>query len=179
MNLSLTDIPNHPGYKVTKDGEVWSDISHRWLSPWLQDGYYRVGFGRSKHYAVHRLVLETFIGPCPDGMEGCHNDGVRTNNHVDNLRWDSRSENAKDKVRHGTAANLFDRGERHPQSKLTAQNVRTIVYLYRTGEFKQKEIGNIYGVEQQTISGIVNKKIWRHLWNANDSRSIQVAGYAE
>ena len=53
---------------------------------------------------VHRLVLEAFVGPCPDGMEGCHNDGVPTRNHLGNLRWDTQSENMYDRVRHGVHA---------------------------------------------------------------------------
>lgn len=50
---------------------------------------------------VYRLVLAAFVGPCPDGMEGCHNDGDKTNNTPANLRWDTRSENIRDTVRHG------------------------------------------------------------------------------
>ena len=49
---------------------------------------------------VHRLVLEAFVGPAPDGMEACHNDGDPTNNRLDNLRWDTRSANNTDAVRH-------------------------------------------------------------------------------
>ena len=58
-----------------------------------------------KHHYVHRLVLAAFVGPCPAGMNGCHNDGVPENNHVSNLRWDTQSENARDRVRHGNDPN--------------------------------------------------------------------------
>lgn len=51
---------------------------------------------------VHRLVLEAFVGPCPEGMEGCHIDGDGTNNRLDNLRWDTHVGNVKDSIRHGT-----------------------------------------------------------------------------
>lgn len=51
---------------------------------------------------VHRLVLDAFVGPRPDGMEVCHNDGDPSNNRLDNLRYASRSENRLDSVRHGT-----------------------------------------------------------------------------
>ena len=50
---------------------------------------------------VHRLVLEAFVGPCPEGMEGCHRDDNPTNNHIENLRWDTHSENTLDRVRNG------------------------------------------------------------------------------
>ena len=51
---------------------------------------------------VHRLVLMTFVGPCPEGMEGCHNNGDASDNRLENLRWDTPSENMYDKGRHGT-----------------------------------------------------------------------------
>jgi hypothetical protein len=51
---------------------------------------------------VHRLVLEAFVGPCPEGMVGCHNDGDPLNNRLDNLRWDTPSNNERDKWVHGT-----------------------------------------------------------------------------
>lgn len=53
------------------------------------------------HVLVHRLVLTTFVGPCPEGMECCHNNGVHGDNRLQNLRWDTHSENQKDLVRSG------------------------------------------------------------------------------
>lgn len=55
-----------------------------------------------QHYQVHWLVLEAFVGPRPAGMFGCHWDDDPSNNHLDNLRWATRSENVKDSVRNGT-----------------------------------------------------------------------------
>lgn len=49
---------------------------------------------------IHRLVLEAFVGPCPEGMEACHGMNGFLDNSVSNLRWDTRSENMKDKKRH-------------------------------------------------------------------------------
>jgi hypothetical protein len=51
---------------------------------------------------VHQLVLEAFVGPRPRGMESCHNNGNQTDNRLVNLRWDTKSENNLDRVRHGT-----------------------------------------------------------------------------
>ena len=59
-----------------------------------------------RHFGVHRLVLAAFVGPCPEGMEACHNDGDPSNNQVSNLRWDTRSANMLDKVRHGNHWNV-------------------------------------------------------------------------
>lgn len=65
--------------------------------------------GTAKQMYVHRLVLEAFVGPCPDGMEGLHWDDDQKNNHVSNLRWGTRSDNLRDSVRNG----------RHNHSKKT------------------------------------------------------------
>ena len=58
--------------------------------------------GKHKTKTVHRLVLEAFVGPRPEGMEGCHNDGNTQNNKLENLRWDTRKNNHADSVKHGT-----------------------------------------------------------------------------
>lgn len=52
--------------------------------------------------SVHRIVLEAWVGPCPAGLEGCHNDGDYTNNVLSNIRWDTRENNQLDKREHGT-----------------------------------------------------------------------------
>lgn len=90
--------------RLRKDGTV-----HRVLRPSLTVfGYRRVSLyigGVATEIKVHRIVLEAWVGPCPPGYEGCHNDGDRNNNHISNLRWDSRRNNALDAVRHGTHGN--------------------------------------------------------------------------
>lgn len=57
--------------------------------------------GRERVVTVHTLVLEAFAGPRPPHADACHADGDPTNNHLENLRWDTQSANGKDRVRHG------------------------------------------------------------------------------
>lgn len=105
-------------YEVSNTGHVRSldrknsigkVVSGRVLTPdTTRAGHKRVKLCREAkedRFWVHRLVLETFRGPRPDGMEGCHNDGNPANNHIDNLRWDTKSSNALDRRRHGKDAN--------------------------------------------------------------------------
>jgi hypothetical protein len=49
---------------------------------------------------VHRLVAIAFLGNYPE-LEVCHADGDPTNNHLDNLRWDTHQANMRDMVMHG------------------------------------------------------------------------------
>lgn len=58
--------------------------------------------GERRNEYVHRLVLESFVGPCPDGMQACHNNGNPSDSRLENLRWDSPSSNMLDKQVHGT-----------------------------------------------------------------------------
>lgn len=71
-----------------------------------KNGYYEIALSSPgagyRYRLIHRLVLEAFIGPCPRGWEGCHNDGDPAHNHLTNLRWDTFSNNKLDMVRHGT-----------------------------------------------------------------------------
>lgn len=61
--------------------------------------------GKGLTVMVHRLVAETFLGPCPEGLWVCHRDGDCLNNQVSNLYYGSPSDNAKDRVAHGNHFN--------------------------------------------------------------------------
>lgn len=91
-------------------------------------------------HKVHRLVLAAFVGP-GEGIDGCHNNGNGLDNRLENLRWDTRSGNEKDKLRHGT----HNRGERHPNLALTAGAVQQIVAMRNAG-MGNKEICSRTGV---------------------------------
>jgi hypothetical protein len=100
-------------YEVSDQGRVRSRAKSaeermRSLSANSQ-GYHTVdlwnGDGTSATKRVHRLVLEAFVGPAPAGHEACHGNGDRTDNRLENLRWDVRTENMRDVVRHGHNVN--------------------------------------------------------------------------
>lgn len=55
-----------------------------------------------KQVKVHRLVLEAFVGSCPDGMDGSHQNGKRNDNLITNLLWETPKENNDRKKQHGT-----------------------------------------------------------------------------
>lgn len=71
--------------------------------PWVaSSGHLYVElYSPRRRAAVHRLVLEAFVGPPEDGEECCHNNGEPQDNRLVNLRWDSRSANIFDMVDHG------------------------------------------------------------------------------
>lgn len=54
-----------------------------------------------RNVLLHRMVLEAFVGPCPEGMECLHENDNPQDNRLVNLRWGTRSENQADRVRNG------------------------------------------------------------------------------
>lgn len=57
---------------------------------------------RKRKWRVHHLVLLAFVGPMPEGMEVCHNNGNPADNRLENLRYDTHSSNLLDRNDHGT-----------------------------------------------------------------------------
>lgn len=69
-----------------------------------KNGYLKVTLakpGTKEQRFVHALILETFVGPRPAGLEARHLDDSRSNNTIANLRWGTRSENNYDRVANG------------------------------------------------------------------------------
>ena len=107
----IYEVSNHGRVRsvdrtVTRsDGQVHRYKGNILRTPLNQRGYQVVNLciqGKSKVHSVHSLVAEAFIGTRSECMEVCHNDGIKTNNRVDNLRYGTSSENMLDNVRHGT-----------------------------------------------------------------------------
>ena len=150
----FSKIPNTIGYWINKNGEIWSGYKQGLMKPQVKkDGYLWIDIRRPKRRKgfIHRLVLETFIGPCPDNMECRHLDGNSKNNNLENLRWDTRIKNSQDRILHGRA-----------KKKLTKEKVKRIFYLRNVKLFTHQKIADIFGVYRQTITDILNRKYWRH-----------------
>lgn len=162
------EILGFEGYAIDTDGNVWSRKNGRWG---LREKYKKLKPGtinpgghlvvvlhkNNKAYTkyVHRLILETFISPCPEGKESCHNDGDPKNNNLQNLRWDTPSGNRKDQFKHGTSV----KGETHGNAKLNELQVRIIRRYLGTNTFLAK----VFNVRKQTISDIRTGRRWKHL----------------
>lgn len=78
-------------YEVSNLGRVRNAASGHVLRPGLNRGYAHVSLsleGKGKTVYIHRLVLLTFLGPAHhEGSQACHNNGVRSDNRLTNLRW--------------------------------------------------------------------------------------------
>lgn len=182
FTVEYRDIPGHPGYRAGSDGTIWSCWKKRGVAGKLnagsvsyqseqwsvrkpivnRHGQLRVslkavvnGVPTTRGRFVSRLVLLAFVGPCPHGMEACHEDGNALDCRISNLRWDTHSNNIADKKRHGT----HQEGVRHPLHKLTDEDVVKIRQDNRT----LREIAAEYRVTEQNVWCIQKRKTWKHV----------------
>ncbi len=113
--------------------------------------------------SVHVLVLETFVGPRPPGMEACHfPDRSHRNNKLDNLRWDTVQANRDDMVFHGTRGIVGDtKGELNGRALLTADMVLEIRRRYAAGGCSHLSLARAYKVCESTVCKVINGDTWR------------------
>jgi hypothetical protein len=56
---------------------------------------------------MHVVVMLTFVGPCPEGMEIRHLNGISTDCRLDNLAYGTPTQNMTDNVTHGKHHNAI------------------------------------------------------------------------
>jgi hypothetical protein len=169
----LREVPALPGIFAGRDGSIWDCRSEqpKIINPWPHDGYMRVSLyvaKRKVNRSVHRLVLEAFVGPCPPGMECCHENGVRSDNRLGNIRWGTHLSNVADSVRHGTfafarwtgARGMAFHGERNGRAKLSKDDALAIRRLYAAKAGSMLTLGRQFGVSAQVVCDIVHHRMW-------------------
>jgi len=168
------DVPGFPGYRVGDDGSAWSCRKHprnrkgRWIqmTPHFDKGYpliYVYRDGRRYSRKIHTLVLNTFVGPCPIGMQCRHLNGQPADSRLTNLRWGTPKENMADAVSHGTL--IGRRGRLNPWAKLTDIEILKIKHLWMTKGFTTRRIAGMFGVSRTTILEILQGRSWIHVEN--------------
>lgn len=106
---------------------------------------------------VHYFVAKAFIGPVPEGMEICHNNGDRLDPSAWGLRYDSRLANQADRIKHGTD----QIGIRNPSNKYTEEQVKEVKKLLLT--HSQSETSRITGIHNSTVGAIKQGVQWKHI----------------
>jgi hypothetical protein len=125
------------------------------------NGYLFIGLYSDGHrslISIHKLVMDAFVGPVPDGMERCHNDGNAQNNRLSNLRYDTSIGNHADRMEHGT----LPFGSRISWAKLDEEAVILIRSACANGQ-KQKDLAKQFGVHPSIISAAVTRRKWAHV----------------
>jgi hypothetical protein len=163
-------IPDHPMYEVSHRGEVrtWKKLKGRGRGKGvtvvraeaptiLTKQYNRYSYVKidGSPELVHRLVLEAFEGPCPEGQYARHLNGDPHDNRWRNLAWGTPTENQADKRVHKTQP----LGSQVHNAKLTEAKVRMILRSRRP----RRELAERYGVSVACIDAIFSRRNWKHV----------------
>lgn len=126
-------------------------------------GYYDIRVWASgelkKNFSVHRLVAIAFISNPDDKKEVNHKNGIRTDNHADNLEWVTPSENVKHAFRMGLRSVT---GTQNPCAKLSNSQVLEIRAKLLKG-FTIASVAREYGRGETTIRHIRDGQTWSHV----------------
>lgn len=160
LNEIYKQIPNFEDYQVSNYGNIRSCKKNK--SVWVNLKLRKNNLGRmyvilskektKKNIQVAHLVLQTFVGPRPDGMECCHNNSKQDDNRLENLRWDTRSNNRIDSIKAGN----------HNKMRLNENDVRHIIHRHNLGE-NPVDIAKSYNLHRNNIYNILNRKTWKHI----------------
>lgn len=93
-------------YSACEDGNIFSRFSNRLLTTQKNsNGYLAVvlctGDGYKRTIMVHRLIAIAFIPNTENKPEVNHINGIKYDNRVVNLEWNTKSENIKHAIRTG------------------------------------------------------------------------------
>ena len=123
--------------------------------------------GRARTIKVHRLVAEAWIENPQGKPQVNHKDGIKSNNHIDNLEWVTKRENIQHAFDNGlmkwngtVPPNL--KGSANPTSKLTEEQVREIRSKFKPRIYTREMLGKEYGVSPLTIKDIIHRT-WKHV----------------
>lgn len=169
----LRSIKGFPGYRIDSDGNVYicpkkgfvrqdSFLLPKWrLKKTVKNkrGYLYVSLrkeGKLYNFRLARLMLSSFVGPCPKNMEACHNNGVKSDNRLLNLRWDSHRNNLEDRKKHGT----WQEGETHPRATLTERQVYSLKKQAKDG-VNMNFLALLFKTSRGTVENIKYGRTWK------------------
>ena len=148
-------------YLVGVDGTVWNRWGREIKQSLNHKGYPHVSLrvnGKPHTKTVHRIVAELYL-PNPNSLTDVdHIDGVKTNNHVSNLRWLSHGDNIKHSYNLG---NRSARGEGNARCVISEEEATQICSLLQGGKTaaQLRDVGYPY----QIVRAIKRRQTWKHV----------------
>ncbi|ATN93431.1 HNH endonuclease family protein [Pseudoalteromonas phage J2-1_QLiu-2017] len=153
------EIRNWNGYSVREDGYIVSPKGNVISGCKNGRGYLitTVRYGDVKMTkGIHAIVCEAFHGPRPsDSHEAAHIDGNSYNNHKDNLKWMTRTQNRLQMYADGRSAV----GANNANSKYPLETIRGICEMLAEG-VRNKDIVEKFKVPKRLVSVIKTRKQW-------------------
>ncbi len=134
-----------------------------WKGAIGKNGYgyisYKKNGGRNAPETTHRISYMLATGkPIPKGMEICHKCDVRACVNPEHLFLGTRQDNVNDAAKKGRLV----RGERHPHTFITDDDVRAMRAMYERG-CRNVDISRKFGVTQMSAWNILHGISWKHV----------------
>ena len=155
--MGYKTIEHYPNYEVDIDGQVRNKSTGKQMK-WINNGkgyftvkLYNAQTPKGRLCLVHRLVLATHDVFIPDNCDVNHRDGDKSNNHIHNLEWVTKSQN----TRHAHRIGLF-------KNKLTIEQVKQIKVDLQT-ESHYATLAKKYNVGRATIWKIANGILYDYI----------------
>jgi hypothetical protein len=110
----------------------------------------------AKTFDVHKLMAITFLEKPTKVHQICHNNGIKTDCRLENLRYDTKENNEKDKIFHGTS----NRGQKNGMNKHDLKTIVDIKLLLMQG-ISSAKISQIVNIPSSQIRNIKNGYKWK------------------
>jgi hypothetical protein len=148
--------------KVDKSGECWE-----WTAGLRGNGYGQFWMNgtnvmshRFSYVLHHPLTIDLLEHREICVCHRCDNPKCVNPAH---LFLGSQGDNMRDRETKGRANRTLEKGEKHPSSKLTEDDVREIRIKYANGGVSQRQLALEYGITKTNIGTIILRKSWSHI----------------
>lgn len=165
--ITERSVPNvkENTYLVSDRGRVYSYLRNRILKlVETGNGYFRVALTRkdntTRYYLIHRIVMIEFN--CIDtykSMQVNHFNGIKSNNNLWNLEWNTASENISHAYRTGLKTKA--KGEDCSYATITNEQADRIGLMLSEKKYTHQEIANIIGCSLSVVSDISSCCNWK------------------
>lgn len=128
----------------------------------LNNGYLTICFSSKTKKYVHQVVAEAFLLPSEFKHTVNHKDGNKTNNHIDNLEWNTYKQNNN----HAREIGLNNQhGENCNLSKYSDQFIDAVRNVHKKYNPSYEDLGRLFG-----LTGCHARQIVLNLTRAKKTR---------
>ena len=157
-------IQGFPGYYITSNGKVYSDLHSKFLKPLpqIQRGYHHSVYltrnGRKHSSSLSTLVGRHFLEGYKEGLVVCHKDETLSFPHIHslpNLYLGTQWENMWDMTNKNRGGGYYGK------QKLTWDDVRFIRKSLSEKTMTRKDLSQKFRVSIGTIQDILKERTWK------------------